>query len=395
MADYLNRTWVEIALDRLGQNLAAIRSRTREGCEIMAVVKADAYGHGAPLVAAEYERLGVRRFAVSNLEEAQQLRRGGVKSPVLILGFTPAEYAGELARGGIRQTVYDLDYARRLSKEAVAAGVKVEAHIKIDTGMSRIGFLYWDGADRERSLREIGEVAALPGLSLEGIFTHFAVADEPEKNYTAEQYGRFTRAVEDLGRAGIRFRYRHCCNSAALLEFPQMQLDMVRPGIILYGLTPAVGMPLPQGVELKPVMSIKTVISQVKELPAGVSVSYGRKYTTGGPTRVATLPIGYADGFQRSLSNKGHVLIHGRRAPVIGRVCMDQCMADVTGIPEAAAGDVATVVGRDGGAEITLDELAGQMGTINYEIACLIAKRVPRIYLRGGREVGVQDYILG
>ena len=361
----------------------------------MAVVKADAYGHGAPLVAAEYERLGVRRFAVSNLEEAQQLRRGGVKSPVLILGFTPAEYAGELARGGIRQTVYDLDYARRLSKEAVAAGVKVEAHIKIDTGMSRIGFLYWDGADRERSLREIGEVAALPGLSLEGIFTHFAVADEPEKNYTAEQYGRFTRAVEDLGRAGIRFRYRHCCNSAALLEFPQMQLDMVRPGIILYGLTPAVGMPLPQGVELKPVMSIKTVISQVKELPAGVSVSYGRKYTTGGPTRVATLPIGYADGFQRSLSNKGHVLIHGRRAPVIGRVCMDQCMADVTGIPEAAAGDVATVVGRDGGAEITLDELAGQMGTINYEIACLIAKRVPRIYLRGGREVGVQDYILG
>jgi alanine racemase len=395
MADYLKRTWVEIDLDRLGQNLAAIRSRTREGCEIMAVVKADAYGHGAPLVAAEYERLGVRRFAVSNLEEAQQLRRGGVKSPVLILGFTPAEYAGELARGGIRQTVYDLDYARRLSKEAVAAGVKVEAHIKIDTGMSRIGFLYWDGADRERSLREIGEVAALPGLSLEGIFTHFAVADEPEKNYTAEQYGRFTRAVEDLGRAGIRFRYRHCCNSAALLEFPQMQLDMVRPGIILYGLTPAVGMPLPQGVELKPVMSIKTVISQVKELPAGVSVSYGRKYTTGGPTRVATLPIGYADGFQRSLSNKGHVLIHGRRAPVIGRVCMDQCMADVTGIPEAAAGDVATVVGRDGGAEITLDELAGQMGTINYEIACLIAKRVPRIYLRGGREVGVQDYILG
>jgi alanine racemase len=358
----------------------------------MAIVKADAYGHGAPFVAGEFEALGADYFGVSNMEEALQLRNSGIKKPILILGYTPSEYAGEMISKNITQTVLDLQYAKELSKAAQSAGGTLKTHIKIDTGMSRIGFLYHDAENNSGSVNEILEVSSLPALDLEGIFTHFAVSDEPEKEFTKIQFARFMDVIEKLSQKGLNFRLRHCCNSAGLLNFPEMQLDMVRPGIILYGMTPSEGMPLP--IELKPTMALKTVISQVKTLAGGTAISYGMKYVTDGEKRVATLPVGYADGFARCLSNRADVLICGKRARIIGRVCMDQCMIDVSEIDEAAENKVVTVIGRDGGDTVSMEEIAGFMGTINYETACLIGKRVPRVFYKDGKIVGTQNYIL-
>lgn len=392
MSCFLKRTWAEVDADCIAANYRAIRGYIHDGCKFMAIVKADAYGHGAPFVANEFEALGADYFGVSNLEEALQLRESGITKPILILGYTPAECAGKMIEKNITQTVLSRAYASQLSDAAQGAGGTLRAHIKIDTGMSRIGFLYHDASSGASSIDDILSVAKMPALDLEGIFTHFAVSDEPEKDFTKTQFTRFTDIIEKLSQKGLTFRLRHCCNSAGLLNFPQMQLDMVRPGIILYGLTPADGMPLP--ITLKPVMSLKTVISQVKTLSDGTAVSYGMKYETKGKTRVATLPVGYADGFVRSLSNSEDVLIDGRRARIVGRVCMDQCMADVTDIPSAVPGSTVTLIGRDGGDCVTMEEIADKMGTINYETACLIGKRVPRVFLKGGKNVGVQNYIL-
>lgn len=392
MSCFLKRTWAEVDADSLAANYHAIRSYLHKDCKFMAIVKADAYGHGAPFAAQQFEELGADYFGVSNLEEAQQLRNNGITRPILILGFTPPEFAGEMVRQNITQTILSLDYAKQLSEEARKAGGTLRAHIKMDTGMSRIGFVYHGGAEDDRSIQEILQVSRLPALDLEGIFTHFAVSDEPENDFTNIQFSRFTQAISRLYENGIKFRLRHCCNSAGLLNFPQMQLDMVRPGIILYGLTPAVGMPMPIG--LKPVMKLKTVISQVKTLDKGTAVSYGMKYVTQNETRVATMPVGYADGFARSLSETADVVISGKRARIIGRVCMDQCMADVSKIPEAAEDSVVTVIGTDGDETVSMEEIAEKMGTINYETACLIGKRVPRVFYKNGENIGTQNYIL-
>ncbi|HEX2938776.1 MAG TPA: alanine racemase [Ruminiclostridium sp.] len=392
MSCFLKRTWAEVDADCIAFNYHAIRNYIHEGCKFMAIVKADAYGHGAPFVAGEFEALGADYFGVSNMEEALQLRNSGIKKPILILGYTPSEYAGEMISKNITQTVLDLQYAKELSKAAQSAGGTLKTHIKIDTGMSRIGFLYHDAENNSGSVNEILEVSSLPALDLEGIFTHFAVSDEPEKGFTKIQFARFMDIIEKLSQKGLNFRLRHCCNSAGLLNFPEMQLDMVRPGIILYGMTPSEGMPLP--IELKPTMALKTVISQVKTLAGGTAISYGMKYVTDGEKRVATLPVGYADGFARCLSNRADVLICGKRARIIGRVCMDQCMIDVSEIDEAAENKVVTVIGRDGGDTVSMEEIAGFMGTINYETACLIGKRVPRVFYKDGKIVGTQNYIL-
>jgi alanine racemase len=392
MSCFLKRTWAEVDADCIAANYEAIRGYIHDGCKFMAIVKADAYGHGAPFVAGEFEALGADYFGVSNMEEALQLRGCGITKPILILGYTPPEYAGEMIEKNITQTVLSLDYAARLSKAAQSAGGTLKAHIKIDTGMSRIGFLYHDENKDAASIDDILSVSRMPALDLEGIFTHFAVSDEPEKDFTKIQFTRFMGIITKLEQKGLKFSLRHCCNSAGLLNFPQMQLDMVRPGIILYGMTPADGMPLP--IKLSPAMSLKTVISQVKTLADGTAVSYGMKFSTQGETRVATLPVGYADGFARSLSNTADVLICGKRARIIGRVCMDQCMADVTSVPEAAENGVVTVIGSDGGDTVTMEEIADKMGTINYETACLIGKRVPRVFFKGGKNVGTQNYYL-
>lgn len=392
MSEFVKRTWAEVDLDKIAANYRAIRAHVRPQSKVMAVVKADAYGHGAAFVAAELDAAGADWFGVSNIEEAEQLRLSGIEKPILVLGYTPPEFAGDLIRHRVTQTLFGLAYARQLSDAAAQAGGTVDVHLKLDTGMSRIGFLFHGEDDAAALVRDAAAAAALPGLRLGGVFTHFAVSDEPGNRFTAVQFSRFTRAIALLEERGLHFAIRHCCNSAGLLAYPEMQLDMVRPGIILYGLTPAVGMPLP--IALVPAMSLKTVLFLTKKLPAATPVSYGMTYETPGERVLGTLPIGYADGFARSLSGKADVLVRGQRARIVGRVCMDQCMADVTEIPDARAGDVVTVIGRDGGDAVTMDEVAAHMGTINYETACLIGKRVPRIFYKGGKQVGRLNYIL-
>ncbi|HIT52897.1 MAG TPA: alanine racemase [Candidatus Fimivicinus intestinavium] len=389
MADFLKRAWLEINLDAIRENEQRIRAFVSPGAQIMAVIKADAYGHGVEYTAREMSEAGAEWFAVSNLEEAIQVRRAGIDKPILILGYTPPEYARQLAVNGISQAVFDQSYGRRLAACAQRDGVQVRIHVKVDTGMTRIGFPYRDNVEDAAAVDEIEEICGLPGLYPEGIFTHFSCADERgnAEVYTRLQYDLFLNMVERLRRRGISFELRHCCNSAATLHYPEMHLDLVRPGIILYGMMPAPEMSDPLG--LRPAMELKTVISQIKEVPAGVPVSYGRAFVTPRQMRLATVPVGYADGYPRALSGNAEMLLHGQRVPVVGRVCMDQCMLDVTAVPAAQEGDTVTVFGG----EITVDELASRAGRINYEIICGISKRVPRVFLRSGKMESMTDYM--
>jgi alanine racemase len=395
MEQYLKRTWAEVSLDAIDHNFQVIREAVKPGTRICCVVKADCYGHGAERLAQEYASLGADWFAVSNLEEALQIRKAGVKEkPILILGYTPANSAKLLAENNVATAVLSAEYAQELSEEAVRAGVTVRAHIKVDTGMSRIGFLYQNPEKDEASIDAIERACRLPGLNAEGIFTHFAVADEGENGsaFTRRQFSNLTGAIERLKERGITFAIRHCANSAAIFDYPEMQLDMVRPGVILYGL-----MPSSQTVKrppFVPAMELKSVVSLVKTLPPEASISYGRTFRAGKPTTVATVPIGYADGFPRRLSQKAEFLIHGKRARILGRVCMDQLMLDVTGIPDVQPGDPVTVFGHNEDAFLPVEELAALNETINYEVVCDLSKRVPRVYLKGGKEVGTLDYLL-
>ena len=387
----IKRTWAEVDLDKITHNFQSIRKYVSVKAQIMAIVKADAYGHGAPYAAKELDAAGADRFGVSNIEEALQLRRCGITKPILILGYTPPDCVGTLIGEKITQTVFSPEYAETLSRAAVDAGGIVRIHIKIDTGMGRIGYLYNGQADAA-CVEGVTAAAALKGLEIEGVFTHFAVSDEPENPFTKLQFERFMHAVGLIEERGVKFQIKHCCNSAGLLNFPEMQLDMVRPGIILYGLTPNEPMPLP--IRLEPAMELKTVMFQIKTLDADTPVSYGMKYVTPDRRVVGTLPIGYADGFARSLSNSADVLVSGQRARIIGRVCMDQCMADITDIANVQENSIVTVIGGDGSERISMEELAGKMGTINYETACLIGKRVPRVFYKGGEAVASQNYFL-
>lgn len=393
MSDFFRRTWAEIDLDAIGHNYRAIRARLNPGTKMCCVIKADAYGHGAEMLAAEYESLGADWFAVSNLEEATQLRNAGIRLPILILGYTPASCAKKLSDLNIAQAVLSAEYAQALSAQAVKDGVKVRAHIKLDTGMSRIGFLFQDPERDDAVIDTVERACRLPGLESEGIFTHFAVADEGEngRDYTAAQFHSFTAAISLLEERGIRFAIRHCANSAAIFDYPEMQLDMVRPGIVLYGLMPSED--LRQKPDLHPAMQLKSIVSLVKTVEPQTSVSYGRCFVTKEMTRVATVPIGYADGYPRRLFEQGSMLVHGKRAKIIGRVCMDQTMLNVTDIPDVKEGDTVTVFGRDGESFLSVDELAGYNQTINYELVCLVSKRVPRVYFKNGAETGTLNYI--
>lgn len=392
MNSFLHRTWAEVDLNRLRDNLAAIRGVLTPGCRIMGIVKADAYGHGAVEIARALQQDGADWFGVSNLEEAIQLRQAGIERPILVISHTPTEEAVQLAQYRVTQTVLSEEYGQALSREAQRLAVTLPIHIKVDTGMSRVGFFCHEADEIPSTAEKIVSVCRLPGLLAEGIFTHFASADEEDDGgFTQKQFSLFTGVIEAARKQGVEFSLRHCCNSAATLRFPQMHLDMVRPGIILYGLMPDGWMAKTWGAVLRPVMALKTVVTQVKEIPAGTTVSYGRTYTASAPIRVATVPIGYGDGYCRSLSNKGRMLIHGQPVPVIGRVCMDQCMLDVSALTDVQVGTEVTVFGRD---TLTADAVAGWMGTINYEVICLLSKRVPRLFYRDGRLVGKLDYIL-
>lgn len=393
MHEFLKRTWAQISLDAIDNNISEIRRALNPGVLLMAVVKADAYGHGYEYTALEMAAAGADYFAVSNIDEAMQLRQSGIECPILILGYTPPEFADKLAYNNITQTVFCSDYAEKLSSEAVKAKVSVSAHVKIDTGMTRIGFVYHDNIKDASSIDEIAGICSLPGLYYEGIFTHFACADtENGEVFTRLQYDLFLDAIQKLNSRGITFRYRHCCNSAAIFRFPEMQLDMVRAGIISYGLLPSRFVPC--GYRLEPVMEMKTVISMIKTIPAQTPLSYGGTYTSENEMRIATVPIGYADGYPRNLSNKAYMLINGKRARVRGNVCMDQTMIDISDIGEACQGMQVTVFGRDGDSFISVDDIASYAGLINYEVICALSRRVPRIYLKGGKITNTTDYML-
>ena len=370
----LKRTWADISLDNLEYNYRSIRAHLPSGTRFLGVMKADAYGHGAVPVSRALADLGAEYLAVSNLEEAVQIRRGEVRLPILILGYTPPEFAPELARNDIIQGVLSLEYARQLQS---FAHQPVRCHIKLDTGMGRIGFRSNTPEDCAKALLPLFE---LDKLSIEGIYTHFAVADSVDADdmaYTQAQEDFIVAVYDRLAELGHTLKHLHFMNSAATVTRPNPRATLARVGIIMYGLEPNYPVHVP--MELQPVMSLRSVVSHVKQVDAGTCISYGRTYTADKPRTIATVTIGYADGYARLLSNQADALLHGRRCPIVGRVCMDQLMLDVTDVPEEVKpGDVVTMFGTDGEETITADELAALYGTIGYEIVCGISKRVPR-----------------
>lgn len=373
------RTWREIRLANLEHNYRALRAMLPTGCRFLGIVKANAYGNGAIPVARKLEELGAEYLAVACVDEAADLRAAGVKTPILILGSTPADYADELLKLDLTQTVFDPETGRALSEAAVRMGKQLKIHLKLDTGMSRLGFLC-DETHMDASVDEVARVCALPGLIHEGVFTHFSDSDGCEE-YTMLQFTRFMDALQKLEDKGVTFSIRHCANSGAVLKYPFTHLDMVRPGVALYGHYPDPSCEGLDGPGLRPVMELKSRVSAVRSLPAGTVVSYGRTFTLKRDSRLAVLPIGYADGLHRECSNHMDVLLFGQRAPMVGRVCMDMCMVDVTDLPDVKAGDVATVYGSDNGAYLPIEEAAAAAGTIQYELLCAISERVPRVYL--------------
>lgn len=372
MENFLRRTWAEIDEKALLHNFEIIKQTAKS--KICAVVKANAYGHGVEIVAPALQKAGADFFAVSNIEEAVELRESGITKPILILGYTPCEYVCELKKHNISQCVYSLEYAKELSNEAVAYNSKIKVHLKLDTGMSRIGFDC--RSDSLDGIDDAIKAANLDGFEIEGIFTHFAVSDrnaDQEDGFTSEQYNRFCKAINVLKSHNIDPEYKHCCNSAALCQDNDKHLNMCRAGIILYGLTPSADLHLQQ--DFIPVMSFKSVVSQVKVIKQGDTVSYGRTFKANKDITVATVSAGYADGYSRLLSNKAEVIINGRRAKIIGRVCMDQFCIDVTNIPDVKRGDEVLLFGGD----LPVEELAEIIGTINYELVCAVSSRVKRI----------------
>lgn len=367
------RTWAEIDCNALLHNFNIAR---RTGKKVMCVIKADAYGHGAVRCGRFLERHGADAFAVACLQEALDLRAGGITRPVLILGHTSAEYAALLAANTITQTVVDESAANELDAAARAAGVTVDVHIKLDTGMSRAGLLAQGAENGMQAAQAAERICRLPNLHVTGMYTHFSVADTPaEDAYTAWQLENYMRVYRYLSEKGLRPETCHTSNSACILAHPETQIDMVREGIMLYGMYPD---SVPRQGELRPVMTLKTRVSQVRELPAGTTVSYGRTYRSDAPFQTAVMLAGYADGYPRRLSNNTTVTIHGKRYPQVGRICMDMCMANITGAENIARGDEVTLIGGD---SITWEEAAEKVGTINYELTCLVTARTKRIYL--------------
>ena len=377
MKSETKRTWAQIDLAALEHNYRALRATLEPGCRYLGVVKANAYGHGAVPVARKLQELGCDMLAVACLDEAVQLRQGGITAPVLVLGQTPVEFAGELLRYGLTQTVADEQTAQALSRAAQQAGATLKIHIKVDTGMTRLGF-FWREEHEEKIADAIVRCCRLPGLEAEGIYTHCANADGDEE-YTMGQFTHFLDCIAAVEKKGVQFKIRHCAASAAMLNYPCTHLDMVRPGIATYGHYPdpsTVGM---DGTGLIPVMSVYSRVAAVRDVCAGTPVSYGCTHVLKRDSRLAVLPMGYGDGFFRLLSNRFWVEFNGRRAPVVGRICMDMCMVDVTDLPDVKAGDVATVFN----AEKPLEQAAELVDTIQYELLCAVSPRVPRVYTEG------------
>lgn len=378
--------WAEVDLEAIAHNVAELRRLTRPAARLMAVVKADAYGHGAVEVARTALANGAEWLGVARLPEAIRLREAGVEAPILVFGYTPPAAAARLVEFDLRQTVYSVETAQAYSAAAATQGKRLRVHLKVDTGMGRLGIVPAALAGKtsgdpvgEEFVREAAAIARLPGLEAEGIFTHFAAADSADTAYARRQLDLFLDVLEALHAAGLEFALRHAANSAAVIQMPESHLDLVRPGIALYGLRPSAETDL-SGISLKPAMALKARIIHLKSVPAGTCISYGMTYRTPAPTVIATVPAGYADGYRRRFSSTGEMLVGGRRVPVVGRVCMDLTMLDVGSVPGVRVEDEVVMLGRQGEESMTADELARALDTLNYEIVCAIAARVPRVY---------------
>ncbi len=380
-------TWAEIDLNAYAHNIAELKKLAGTKTRLMAVVKANGYGHGALEIARRALTSGAEYLGVARINEAVQLRRAGIDAPILIFGYTPPDMAETLIRFDLSQTVYSKNTAADLSEIADRQGKKITVHIKVDSGMGRLGLLLSDsdvgtgpGGSSRAAVQETLAISRLPGLSVEGLFTHFATADEADKTYANRQLEKFLDYADRLRREGLEPAIRHAANSGALIDMPDSCLDMVRPGIATYGLYPS-GEVNHANVTLKTVMTLKSRIIHVKKVPAGFNVSYGITYQTDQPTTIATVPVGYADGFNRLLSSRGHMLVHGRKVPIVGRVCMDLTMIDVGGVPDVQIEDEVVVFGGHGNEVLTADDIAAKLNTINYEIVSSITARVERVYL--------------
>ncbi len=377
--------WAEINLDHLAHNIREVRRVTAKQTKIMAVIKADGYGHGASVIGQTLFDNGADRFAVATLSEAIRLRQAYPKTPILILGYTPNENVCDIAKYQLTQTIYNVEQAAHYDSYAAANDTMIKVHLKIDTGMSRLGIMWNDQTCK--ALRCFG----FKNLDVEGVYTHFARADEVDKSFTELQVSRYLNVIRQIEDAGYKIAIKHVSNSAAIIDLPQYNFDMVRAGIMLYGLYPSPDVDMTK-VKLKEVMRLRARVANVKKLPPGIGISYGHKYSTDGEQIIATLPLGYADGFTRLLSGKADVLHNGVRLPIVGRICMDQCM--ILANCDVKIGDIVTLFGQDNHQFKSIDELASALDTINYEIVCMIGKRIPRAYFRAGEQIDWRDDIL-
>ena len=392
--EFENRAWAEINLDAIENNIKAIRRYVDKSVKILGVVKADAYGHGYFDTARTLLENGADALAVACLDEAIQLRKCGIEHPIIILGHSRPAEAKMLVSYDIMPACFELSLAQALSEAAVKLNKRAKIHIKVDTGMGRVGYHYSSNPEENRaSVAEIMRIAALPNMEINGIFTHFSVADDSDDEYTYLQFERFCNICAELENQGLKIPLRHCCNSAALIRFPQMHLDMVRPGIIIYGHKPS-GYVDCSALGLKPSMTFKARITNIKTIEKGESVSYGRKFIADKKCKIATVPVGYADGYSRLMSGKVQIIAGGKLCNNVGNICMDQCMFDVTDVNTISIGDEVILFGTGDDIELPVESLAEKMGTINYEILCMIGKRIPRIYLENGVRKNSHNYLL-
>lgn len=379
------RVQANVDLNAIYNNIYNAKALLTSDTKMMAIIKADAYGHGAIEVAKKIDSV-VDAYGVAILEEGIELRQAGFDKPILVLGYIPQEQYDAMISYDIDATVYQLEMARKISKVALKMKKPAKVHIKLDTGMNRLGF-----ALNDKSLEDIIAISKLRRLRIAGCFSHFACMDEVDKTRSENQLNNFCDFVKRIEDAGVSLPIKHISNSAGIIEDSDANLDMVRYGISMYGLYPSDEVQKDR-LMLEPAMEVKTRVSFVKELESGVEVGYGGTFTTSRKTKVATIPVGYADGYPRSLSNKGHVLIHGQSAPIIGRICMDQFMVDVTDIDSVKEGDTVTLIGKDNGARISVEEVSNMAHSFNYEFVCDIGKRIPRVYYNNGQVVETKDY---
>lgn len=379
------RIEARVNLDAICNNIDEVRRNINTDTKIMAVIKADGYGHGAVALATALKDK-VDAYGIAIIEEGIELRRAGFEKPILVLGFTPHQLYDELLKYDIIQTVFQYDMAKRLSDTAVSLGKQAKIHIKVDTGMTRIGF-----KDTDESIQTIKEISKLSNITIDGIYTHFASADEEDKTSARKQLSRFLIFADKLEKEGIHIPVKHVSNSASIIDLPESNLDMVRSGIITYGMYPSDKVNKNR-LMLQPALTLISNVVYVKSVEAGTGISYNSTYITEQDSVIATIPVGYGDGYPRQLSSKGRVLIHGKSAPIVGRVCMDQFMVDVTDIPDVKEGDKVTLIGQNGDESISIEEVANLAGSFNYELVCDIGKRVPRVYYKEGKKVGTADY---